>query len=506
MTDTDTLEQYIYTTFSKITDDQDRPLDVSAALPLLKQVLTGYTQQVADYKFNYIGESAVQFAIHLILADHFSKYENRVLSSIAKKFTVPLQLYKLIGKQIHLKEYVRPIYLKETLDMVFGILFRYNGIMAVQKFIQDEFISLVNHDLNNAASPKKSIPPSSLTNQAENPVKVLYELIQANGGILETESHETDDKRWQVKIVAKFNEKSLLFSHARTSSSKQKAKTEASRDILTYFTNNPDVCQHLQVPAAEGASDIHMLAISENDYCHLFTENTTNTRPALKTSDWGGERLNLSQASHEDATLLMENLFLDSKMDVDMDPRQVKRQRQSTQELSGSAIVKTESSEHQQPLISPSPTSPLLQQPTNTMESNVTYIKDEETFRPFNQPPEAPMEEAAATRQEKILKYFRKLFAPHRLVLLQCRTNPGQSKTLFLSFVVQHQDELFVDITVQQGGDSHTPIFRSEVVLRSKTKLNAFLKTEGHGRRKRDAEQQAFNKMIEIVTNWNSMI
>jgi len=120
MTDTDALEQYIKTTFSSITDDQGVPLDVTAAVPLLKQVLTGYTQQVAEQKFNYIGESAVQFAIHLTLAEHFSKYENRVLSAIAKKFTVPLQLYKLIGKQIHLKEYVRPIYLKETMDMVFG--------------------------------------------------------------------------------------------------------------------------------------------------------------------------------------------------------------------------------------------------------------------------------------------------------------------------------------------------------------------------------------------------
>lgn len=120
MTDTDALEQYIHDIFSRIIDDEGRPLDISAALPLLKQVLTGYTQQVTEHKFNYIGESAVHFAIHLILADHYPQYENRVLSAIAKKFTVPTQLYKLIGKQIRLKDYVRPIYLKETLDMVFG--------------------------------------------------------------------------------------------------------------------------------------------------------------------------------------------------------------------------------------------------------------------------------------------------------------------------------------------------------------------------------------------------
>ncbi|KAK4520002.1 uncharacterized protein ATC70_010246 [Mucor velutinosus] len=499
MTDTDALEQYIYATFSTITDEQSRPLDITAALPLLKQVLTGYTQQIAEHKFNYIGESAVQFAIHLILADHYSKYEDRVLSAIAKKFTAPLQLYKLIGKQIHLKEYVRPIYLKETLDMIFGILFRYNGIMAIQKLIQDAFICLVNHDLNNTTSPKKLLSPSSSTNQTVNPVKALYELVQANSGAIETEAHEIDDKKWQVKIVAKLNASSLLFSHARTSSSKQKAKTEASRDILNYFTNNPDVYQHLQI-AAEGAIDIHALPISESDYCHLFAENT-NTRPALETSYWSGSSANLSQSSHEEATVLLENLFLDGKMDVDMDSRQVKRQRQSTHGLSDSAIVKTETLEHQQPLSSPTPSL----QPTNTMESNVTYINDEETFQPFNQPAEALMDEATAVRNEKIIKHFRKLFQAHRLVLLQCRTKPGQSKSIFLSFVVQRQDELQVNISIQQGGDSHTPLFHAEVVLRSKTKANVFLKTEGHGRRKKDAEQQAFNKMIEIVTNWNSI-
>ncbi|KAL9540669.1 hypothetical protein MBANPS3_009553 [Mucor bainieri] len=499
MADIEPIEQYLHDTFSRITDGQARPLDVKAAAPLLKQVLTGYTQEVAEHKYNYIGESAVQFAIHLILADHFHKYENRVLSAIAKKFTAPLQLYKLIGKQIRLKEYVRPVYLKETLDMVIGILFRYYGIAAVQHFIQDAVILLVNQDLDNAAGgPKKPPSPSSSSSQDENPVQLLHQQIQSNGGTLETQAQETDDKRWQVKLVARFNDKSLPFSHARTSGSKQKAKTEASRDIVTYLSSHPDVCQQLQVPVEGDAPDIHVLPISEQDYCHLFAEHTTtssSTRPALKTLDWSGDSVHLSQSSHEEATLLLENLFLDSKMDVDTDPRQVKRQRHSSS-----------SSNTQEPVDSTQQPSSSTPSPTAARPSNVTYIQDDETFQPFNQPPEAPMDEAAATRHDKVVKYFRKLFASHRLVLLQCRTMPGQSKTVFLSFVNLHPDELLVNIANQQGGDSHTPFFHAQVVLHSRTKSNVFLKTEGHGRRKKDAEQQAFNKMIELVTNWNNMI
>ena len=395
-------------------------------------------------------------------------------------------------------------------------MYHFYGIIAVKKFIEEALINIVNNELDITASPKKITSPGSPN---DNPVTMLHEMIQSGGGSLDTSASETLEKKWQVKIIAKFNEKSFLFSHTRTSGSKQKAKTEASRDILTYFIKNPDMCQQLQIQG-EGNTEVHVLPISENDYCNLFLENTTSDTNSTKINDWSSDpnSLHILQGDHEETTLLLENLLLDNKMDIDMDSRQVKRQRQSIypdmrqSEMNGSTPVKEEpingasileiaqgSTNYNDTLIN-------QHQSSNSMESNVTYIKDEETFQPFNQAAALPADEATAIREEKILKYFRKLFATHRLVLLQCRTTPGQSKSVFLSFVVQHQDEMRVDITIQQGGDSHTPMFYAEVVLRSKTKNNVFIKTEGHGRRKKDAEQQAFNKMIEIVTNWNAML
>lgn len=395
-------------------------------------------------------------------------------------------------------------------------MYHFYGIIAIKRFIEEALIIVVNHELDINTSPKKIVSPE---NTNDNPVKLLHEMIQSGGGLLDTSASETPEKKWQVKIIAKFNEKSLLFSHTRISGSKQKAKTEASRDILTFFIKNPDMYQQLQIPG-EGNTEIHVLPISENDYCHLFLENTTHTANSTKTNDWSNDpnSLHILQDDHEETALLLENLLLDNKMDVDTDPRQVKRQRQSVypdmrqSEMSGTIPVKEESIDgaslpettQGSPSYNNAPSNQY--QSSNLMESNVTYIKDEETFQPFNQAAAIPVDEAAAIREEKILKYFRKLFAAHRLVLLQCRTTPGQSKTVFLSFVVQHQDEMRVDITIQQGGDSHTPMFHAEVVLRSKTKNNVFIKTDGHGRRKKDAEQQAFNKMIEIVTNWNAML
>ncbi|CEP16303.1 hypothetical protein [Parasitella parasitica] len=328
MTDTDKLEQYINDTFSKIIDAQGRPLDVSLALPTLKQILTGYYQEIVSSKFDFIGESALQFAINLILVQRYSKYDNRILSLLAKKFRAPLQLYKQIGKQIQLNQYVRPTYLKEKMEMILGVLYYFYGIAAVQKFIEEAFVFFVENELNNASSPKKAKAPNSSDN---NPVQTLYEMVKAGNGIVEISYLDTPDKKWQVNIIARLNEKSLLFSHARASGSKQKAKNEASRDILAFFANNPDVRRQLEI-SGDGNAETHALPISENDYCHLFDESTSivNSRRALKTGDWDGENncTHLTQDGHEEATLLLEKLLLSNNMDVDVDARQVKRQRQ----------------------------------------------------------------------------------------------------------------------------------------------------------------------------------
>ncbi|KAI8641025.1 hypothetical protein BD408DRAFT_418957, partial [Parasitella parasitica] len=335
MTDTDKLEQYIHNTFSKITDDGGRMLDISLALPALKQILTGCYQEIASSKFDYIGESALQFAISLILAQRYSRYDNRVLSLLAKKFRAPLQLYKQIGKQIQVNQYVRPTYLKERIEMILGVLYHFYGIATVQKFIEEAFVFFVENELN-SAFPKKAKVPNGPDN---NPVKMLYELAQAGNGTVEISYLDAPNKKWQVNIIVKLNEKSLLFSHARTSGSKQKAKTEASHDILTFLTNNPDVRQQLEI-SGDGNTETHALPISENDYCHLFDENTSiaNSRRALKTGDWDGSvnYAHLSQENHEEATLLLEKLLLDNHMDVDVDSPQVKRQRQAA---GSSAII-----------------------------------------------------------------------------------------------------------------------------------------------------------------------
>ncbi|KAL0137166.1 hypothetical protein V8B55DRAFT_1451685 [Mucor lusitanicus] len=142
MRDTD-AKQFLHATFARILTGGDTAQEAVAA----------------ERRLGYIGEPAVQTAMHMILDDHFSQYDRDQLPVIGN--TVSLRLYQLIGERIHLQQYVEPInYTRhdvwrqgggECLDIHLGgtsrVLVRCYDIMAIYKFIQEDFILLVNQDI-----------------------------------------------------------------------------------------------------------------------------------------------------------------------------------------------------------------------------------------------------------------------------------------------------------------------------------------------------------------------
>lgn len=60
-------------------------------------------------KYDFIGESACEFSIRVILAHHYSNLENNVLDLLAKKLRPFLQLNKLLIKEINLKTQMKHI-------------------------------------------------------------------------------------------------------------------------------------------------------------------------------------------------------------------------------------------------------------------------------------------------------------------------------------------------------------------------------------------------------------
>jgi hypothetical protein len=423
------------------------------------------------------------------------------------------------------------------------------GIKVVEKFVESAVIHIVGIELGLVQTKKTQLELQNQEN--ENPIFAFNRLIYTNNGTIDTTSQDAPNRSWQIKITAKLNSTSLLFSHSRIGQSKQKAKTEAAKDILNFLAQRPDIYEQLQQPG-DSMAEVHTLPISEEDYYHLTpvtaisTDNLfqqprqqqqqqqqqqeqqqqlQNQQRTLNTTDWAGgdpSNIHISYTDDEDAIQLMSNLLLNGNsgsVDVEMSDESPtkKRQRQSIFSPfcdpvardnnddnsrtpfmpvpSSSAppsdqhpVIKTEDSAsailaalHQPPPLPPTPRSP------------VTYIKNEEELNMFNQPFIAPV------YNEKVVAFFKKIFIPHRHLLIQTLDMPGQSKSVFLSLAVQHQDIVHVDVKAQQGGPSHGPVFNALVTLRSKLKPQVFLKTEGMAKRKKDAEQMAFSKLIQLL-------
>ena len=64
---------------------------------------------------------------------------------------------------------------------------------------------------------------------------------------------------------------------------------------------------------------------------------------------------------------------------------------------------------------------------------------------------------------------------------------------------MQNQEKVFAESRAEQVGSSHAPLFTAEVILKSKQSSSVFLRTEGLAKRKKDAEQTAFYKLVQLL-------
>lgn len=60
------------------------------------------------------------FAISLILAKQYPKFNKHALHALAKKFTGFARLHKVINQEIHLKDHVLSPYLSSTINNIIG--------------------------------------------------------------------------------------------------------------------------------------------------------------------------------------------------------------------------------------------------------------------------------------------------------------------------------------------------------------------------------------------------
>lgn len=281
-------------------------------------------------------------------------------------------------------------YVKTINNSFFSVLYIHFGTPAVEKFIENAVMEIASNELGEARV--------KLTNES-NAVSQFHELVHKEGGTMEAQPLEAADKQWQMKIVAKLRPTAVLFSHARTASSKQKAKLAACQDVLKFLSDCKDVFDQLQLVNIS-STDVHPLPIEVADYTKIVeparsTITTKSTTYSAADVTESNESVHIPFFHGEDAIRQLSRLLLgDSGSDISDDSsmsegsptkkrmrdveQQVKQSQKQPQQptgvksMFGSAYYATTP-----PLSAVSPTPPTPKASTTTATATAASIKPE---------------------------------------------------------------------------------------------------------------------------------
>ncbi|KAI9484173.1 MAG: hypothetical protein EXX96DRAFT_648802 [Benjaminiella poitrasii] len=504
------VQQYILRTFTEYTNESGVALNESPALQILVNILSErFIEDYVNQKFHFLGESVTFFAIRLILAKEYSSYDDTMLNNIAKHFTNLSQLHKNIGKQTFLSDYVAKQNFSIVINNMLGVLYSYFGLPTIEKLLKPSVISIVDSQLHPTVKVKMTI---------DHPAYVLNQLINSNNGTFDTKADKTFDNHWKVTYICQLTKSSIVFCHARVAQNKQKARMEASRDILAFLDNQPDIFEQLKAPVDENQQQQpYILPIETSEYYYQSspTTSTDGKQKILDVTDWTtnspGNSVHISAEDNDAAMGRLSDLLLGTGMDVDVErnQRNKKRPRQSifglTETIAGNITNSPVKQNLQIPTlkeetidmeITKNSILAAIQEPVQ-IQQNVTYTHDNSnSFDLFNN---TTPNKGSHNSDAKAVQFFRSIFHGHRHLLKSTLDLPGQSKSTFLSLVKKYEEDVQVDIRTQTGGSSHDPIFFAEVALKSTKKPEIFLKTNGTARRKKDAEQAAFYELIALL-------
>ncbi|RCH79623.1 hypothetical protein CU098_004647, partial [Rhizopus stolonifer] len=466
-------------------------------------------------KYNFTGIQARQFAISNLLVKHFSEFEDAVLEALLRKFHDISKLYKIISQQYQLKEHVMAPYLHNTIDHIIGILYRFYGIAVVEKFIEAAVVQVIHLQLKTAFAFK-------------NPIWELNNLIATIQGDVEYSFATLEDNvQFQVIVKVRLASSGCIFSHTRIAYKKQKAKALACKDILNYFEKHPNVYEQLmQVASPQDSSVVYPLPIPKEDYVVAdefpYPEPATPTPQSKAKSknqpvNWSTNdpnHMHINPNDYQDSIQLLSDLLLgegtEDNEDVNMSDESPNKKKRTRDNKPPQLTERSEPHIKQEPDLEAESVSLLstIKQPSPRQST----LNHRISLQPLIPEQISPQEQRIQTQtnnilatpkplelNEKVLIYFKKIFGNHQRLLHQSLSSPGQCKSIFMSLIVQNQDKVFCKVKSEQMGPSHAPLFTVEVVLKSKFDSQVFIKTNGIAKRKKDADQLAFCKLVEII-------
>lgn len=408
----------------------------------------------------------------------------------------------------HLKIYI--IFDACLIHYFVSVLFTFFGATAVEKFVENAVLMIVQNQLNEAKSYE----------QEEGPLQVLHQLIIVkHGGSIHFSPKQMTYgtlNQWQVTVTAKINQTSALFSHTRTAYSVRKAKIGAYQDILKYFEIYPDHFEQLKLPVT--TEEVFVLPIEKVNQSLIESNNTTTTATPPQLNSINSTDSSPDENSNnyhvtlndEDAIRKLSALLLGNSMDTEMtddDAHTRKRMRDNEKNKGVDNMFTSTNKTDQEPLkvktepvfnsfsLFSTASATTTPQPTNTQtkekpETTENVTNTEAPFNPFVGAP--PAQEV----NPRILHYFKNIFKHHRTPILSAIEMPGQSKSTLLSLVLLNGDKIECNGETKQVGSSHNPVFSATVVLKSKEYGNVLIQTDGVATRKKDAERAAYHKLV----------
>lgn len=369
----------------------------------------------------------------------------------------------------------------------FSVLFTYFGATAVEKFIEQPVLAIVENQLNEAKSFA----------QEEGPLQKYHQLIISNyGGSIQSTPKQTSVGtlyQWEVTVTTKIIPTSAPFSHTRIAGSIRKAKTAAYQDILNYFDTHPNDFEQLKLPVVEAKDFI--LPIKEEDYSFIEAHITTVSPNSEDDSNNNSNNYHIS-LNDDDAVRKLSALLLGNSMDTEMldDPHTRKRMRDDQKtglDNMFSPITPIKSEEKTPTFNAFSLFSEKKEEEVEETKVVENITQTEPTFNPFNST-DSELKEV----NPRIIHYFKNIFKHHRSPMLTAIGMPGQSKSTLLSLVLLNGDKMECNGETLSVGLPHAPVFSAKVRLQSKEYKNVFIITEGVATRKKDAECAAYHKLV----------
>lgn len=339
---------------------------------------------------------------------------------------------------------------------------------------------------------------ATASSQNSGPIQKFHILIQNGGGSIKSIASETPSKQWQVQITAKLQKSSVIFSHTRIAQSKQKARSAICQDIINYLEKHPEFLKQLKHHVE--STEVHPLPISEQDYS-VSTESNT-IYPSTLNSESDPNNVHISIGHDEDAVRQLSRLLLgcDSDNDEELIESPTRKRSRGVNEMFSSSSSESMDTVENNIVKNEVKMETVQVKVEQEEESNMEILHSaptaESLIDSYN-----PFIGAEPTKEinPKIIKHFKEVFKNNRSPLAMALSMPGQSKSIFLSLVVQNNDKVACESETHQVGPPHGPVFSAKIILKSKRYGNVFITTEGVSRTKRNAECHAFHKLVTIL-------